>query len=211
MSKKTRKHCSVAATVHRTQVEPRGIESATGESSLVDHELFRCALGQFATGVTVVTATDRKGGLIGMTMSSFNSVSLDPALILFSVDRKAFSLSELQAADSYRVNVLANRQEDVSNRFARALENKWEGVDYELCTNGAPLLHGALAWFDCRPWAEYDGGDHLIFVGRVVDLGYCTEEEPLVFFRGKYASIDASSAREANWPLSSKWPLSIHY
>jgi flavin reductase (DIM6/NTAB) family NADH-FMN oxidoreductase RutF len=156
---------------------------------------FRRALGEFATGVAVVTA--RKGEeLVGMTMSSFNSVSVDPPLVLFSVDRGARSLSAMLEAKGFAVNVLAREQESISNQFARALSNKSE----------APLISGALAHFECEPYANYDGGDHIIFVVRVVHYAsHATAPAPLIFFRGRYRDLVDESQREPEWPLP------IHY
>lgn len=161
--------------------------SRDGNRRIEEERHFRHALSEFATGVAVITATADDGSLIGMTMSSFNSVSLDPPLILFSVDRKAYSLPSLLAAKGYAVNILARDQDDISNRFAKAMSDKWEAVE---STNGyeqAPLIAGALAHFECEPHATHDGGDHVIFVGRVVR--YSTRPDkppPLLFFRGRY-------------------------
>lgn len=152
---------------------------------------FRNALGCFATGVTIVTAASDDGDPIGMTVSSFNSVSLDPPLVLFSIARSARSLSVLEQASGYAVNVLATQQMDLSNRFARAGEEKWEGVDYRVGWGNAPLLEGALATFECEPYSVTDGGDHLVFMGRVVRHEANLEGDPLVYFRGGYRSVVA--------------------
>ncbi|MYZ49113.1 flavin reductase family protein [Propylenella binzhouense] len=170
-----------------------------------DPKQLRTALGQFATGVAVITAQDRRGGLIGLTMSSFNSVSLDPPLILFSVDRRANSLNALLEAQGYAVNILSRQQEELSNRFARALSDKWADVAHSLGHAQAPLLHGAIAHFECAPYAQYDGGDHVIVVGRVLRFSANPEAEPLVFFRGKYHSLKSGDER------TPEWPLPIHY
>ena len=140
-----------------------------------------------------------------MTMSSFNSVSLDPPLILFSVDRNANSLSAMRAAEGYAVNILGRRQEQLSNQFARALGDKWSSVEHTLGHAQAPLLAGAIAHFECRPWAQHDGGDHVIFIGEVVRHSFNPDGEPLVFFRGKYHSVSAGDER------APEWPLPIHY
>lgn len=159
-----------------------------------DTQEFRKALGQFATGAA-----------IGMTMSSFNSVSLDPPLILFSVDRKALSLSAMLEAEGYAVNLLSRKQEHLSNRFAKALSDKWQSVRHTLGHAQAPLIHGALAHFECAPHAQYDGGDHVIFIGRVLRFAAPTEDEPLIFFRGKYSGLRSEEQSEPQWPLP------IHY
>ncbi|NVK41523.1 MAG: flavin reductase family protein [Oceanospirillaceae bacterium] len=154
-----------------------------------DSREFRNALGQFPTGVAIITAQDGDDQLIGITMSSFNSVSMDPPLVLFSLDRRALSLEAMEKADHYAVNVLSQDQQDLSNKFARAMENKWEDVGFETRTTGAPLLNGAIAHFECKPYAQYDGGDHVIFVGEVVSYSSSDHSAPLVFCRGRYAEI----------------------
>jgi flavin reductase (DIM6/NTAB) family NADH-FMN oxidoreductase RutF len=164
----------------------------------------RRALGQFATGVAVVTAEAADGSVIGLTMSSFNSVSMDPPLVLFSIDRKAFSLKAMSEAKGYAVNILGRGQEDLSNKFAKALGDKWTAVEHTLGHCAAPLLAGALAHFECEPYAQYDGGDHLIFVGRVVRFAADAANEPLIFFRGAYRGL----ARHESSP---QWPLPMHY
>lgn len=154
-----------------------------------DASQFRTALSQFPTGVAVITAQDGEDQLIGITMSSFNSVSIDPPLVLFSLDRRALSLESMQAASHYAVNVLSKEQRHLSNKFARAMENKWENVEFETRETGVPLLTGALAHFECKPYAHYDGGDHVIFVGEVVNFTSSNHSAPLVFCRGGYAEL----------------------
>ncbi|WP_029003978.1 flavin reductase family protein [Azorhizobium doebereinerae] len=159
-----------------------------------DLRAFRQALGHFATGVAVVTARADDGEVVGMTMSSFNSVSLDPPLVLFSVARNAHSLPAMLAARGYGVNVLARDQEHLSNRFAKALEDKWSDVDHVPGHAAAPLLTGALAHFECAPYAHHDGGDHVIFLARVVRFANRAEAAPLIFFRGRYHGLAAAEA-----------------
>ncbi|KQW20542.1 oxygenase [Afipia sp. Root123D2] len=164
----------------------------------------RRALGQFATGVAVITAEAADGSVIGLTMSSFNSVSMDPPLVLFSIDRKAFSLAAMSEAKGYAVNILGSDQEHLSNKFAKALGDKWTAVEHTLGYCAAPLLAGALAHFECEPYAQYDGGDHVIFVGRVVRFAAETTSDPLIFFRGSYRGL-------AKQERSPQWPLPMHY
>ena len=156
---------------------------------MVDQQAFRAALSQFATGVAVITARGAAGDAVGMTVSSFNSVSLDPPLVLFSVDRRAHSLPAMLEAQGYAVNVLARDQEKLSSQFARSLGDKWSAVAHSPGHAEAPLLHGAIAHFECEPYAHHDGGDHVIFLGRVVRFSSNPESEPLVFFRGKYHGV----------------------
>ena len=172
---------------------------------IFDRREFRRALSQFATGVAVVTARGDAGAAIGMTMSSFNSVSLDPPLVLFSVARSANSLPSMLAAKGYAVNILSRRQEALSNQFAKSLGNKWSDVAHSPGHAESPLIHGALAHFECDPYANHDGGDHVIFIGRVVRFKAQEDGEPLVFFRGKYHNVSLQDQREPEWPLP------IHY
>lgn len=172
----------------------------------MDDRLFRRALGEFATGVAIVTARGSGEELIGMTMSSFNSVSIDPPLVLFSVDRKARSLPSMLAAKGYAINILARDQENISNQFARALSNKWDQVKTSIGHAEAPLITGALAHFECEPYAHHDGGDHIIFVVRVVrHTAHSGQPAPLIFFRGRYRDLVDDTQREPAWPLP------IHY
>ncbi len=155
-----------------------------------DSRAFRDALGRFATGVTVVSAPNPGGEPVGVTVSSFNAVSLSPPLVLFSVSRGAWSLPALTATKGYAVNVLHADQADLSVRFATAGEGgKWWAAPHSLGQTQAPLIHDALARFECEPYATYDGGDHVIFVGRVVGFEVAEAGHPLVFFRGAYRRL----------------------
>ncbi|MGD9944791.1 MAG: flavin reductase family protein [Burkholderiaceae bacterium] len=154
-----------------------------------DPRALRHALGQFATGVAVVTARGPNGRLTGVTVNSFNSVSLDPPLILFSLHRQATRLTPLLEAEGFAVNVLGRAQRSLSDRFARASDASWDGVGYRSGRTGAPCLQGALAHLECRLHASYDGGDHLIVLGRVIELAHHADDEPLIFFRGRYHEL----------------------
>lgn len=151
----------------------------------------RSSLGCFATGVTIVTAPTPAGPPVGLTVSSFNSVSLDPPLILFSIGRMVHSLPDLERAPAFAVNVLAADHEELSRRFARASTAKWDGIDYAIGHDGVPLLPDALATFECRHYAVHDGGDHRIFIGEVVRHRSDPDLDPLLFFRGGYAAVTA--------------------
>jgi flavin reductase (DIM6/NTAB) family NADH-FMN oxidoreductase RutF len=169
-----------------------------------DTRAFRHALGQFPTGVCVVTATV-DGTRLGMTVSSFNSLSLDPPLLLFSIDRRTASLPLWEKADCVAVHVLAENQKDLSNRFARALANKWEGLNCSENASGAPLLPGVAAVFECTVWARHDGGDHKLFILKVARFRSFADRQPLVFGKGRYAALQSSNI------AASLWPLDIHY
>ena len=158
-----------------------------------DPRSFRQALGCFATGITVVTSVGLDGEYLGFTANSFNSVSLDPPLVLFSLDRGAYSLKAFEAAGVFAINILREDQEAVSIAFARALSNKWEGVRTEIWQTGSPILIDALASFDCETTSMHDGGDHVIFVGRVLRLRAGADGRPLLYFRGAYRQINEVS------------------
>jgi flavin reductase (DIM6/NTAB) family NADH-FMN oxidoreductase RutF len=153
---------------------------------------FRDALGLFPTGVAVVTTIARDGTPLGATVSSFNSVSLSPPLVLFSVARSASSFAVWSEADIYAVNLLHEHQDAVSTRFARSRTDKWEGTKPLVGETGALLIPGALASFECENYARYDGGDHLILVGRVCAMTTASvaDPRPLVFYRGAYQKIE---------------------
>lgn len=157
-----------------------------------DDRRFRDALGTFPTGVAVITAVTAGGERLGMTVSSFNSVSLTPPLVLFSVVRRAHSFSAWMQVRRYAVNILTQDQEDMSNRFARALGDKWTGLVVIDGETGVPLLPNALASFECESHAHVEGGDHVIFLGRVVALRTTPlrQAQPLIFYGGRYRRLD---------------------
>lgn len=149
---------------------------------------FREALGVFATGVTVVTTRNEASDeLIGMTASSFNSVSIDPPLILWSVTRDAHSSNIFETAAFFNVHILTSGQIHLSNKFAEAGGDKFGTTDYTLDDNGIPKIANVAVRFDCRQWAVYDGGDHSIIVGEVIGM-VRTKADGLVFSNGSYAT-----------------------
>lgn len=153
----------------------------------IDTRELRNALSNFATGVTIVTTRDDAGRPVGMTASSFNSVSMEPPLILWSVTKTAHSAPIFKAATHFAVHVLAASQMSLSNRFARSGADKFEAVEYQTNSNGVPLLPGALTRFQCRTWSVYEGGDHWIIVGEVLHMD-ASKGEGLVFSGGSYAT-----------------------
>lgn len=152
-----------------------------------DAKDFRRALSQFPTGVTVITTLDAEGNPVGVTASSFNSVSIEPALVLWSIDKGAHSLEAFEKAEYFAVNVLGREQVSTSNRFASRGEDKFKDVAYKGGLGNAPILDDYAAQFECKTWAVYEGGDHLILVGEVKDYRYNDATSPLVFARGSYA------------------------
>ncbi|MBW3616930.1 MAG: flavin reductase family protein [Proteobacteria bacterium] len=148
----------------------------------------RDAFGCFGTGVTIVTAFDPDGRAVGLTANSFTSVSLDPPLLLFCLDRRSRRAPVFQSAERFAVNVLHAGQEALSTRFARGTSEGMDGVDL-VEEDGAPVLRDAMAVFSCRPHAAYDGGDHCILIGRVSRLRFEPGQDPLIYFQGRYRSV----------------------
>jgi flavin reductase (DIM6/NTAB) family NADH-FMN oxidoreductase RutF len=155
----------------------------------VEPRKFRAALGNFPTGVAVIT-TMHGARPIGLTCNSFSSVSMDPPLVLWSLRKESQSLAAFCKAQRFAVNLLADHHGPLSNRFASSqIVDKFEGVDYMLGELGMPLLDGCTSRFECETHAEYDGGDHVIFVGRVVSFEADHDVTPLVFCRGGYRAL----------------------
>lgn len=158
-------------------------------------DAFRAALGRFATGVTIVTATDAEGRPIGVTANSFNSVSLDPPLVLWSLAKSSMSRTAFESAREFAIHVLAATQEELSCRFARRGEDKFASVEWETSSGGAPLLKDFAARFRCRTAHRYEGGDHIIFVGEVLDFEH-RDLPPLLFHSGVYAEARRRASGE---------------
>jgi 3-hydroxy-9,10-secoandrosta-1,3,5(10)-triene-9,17-dione monooxygenase reductase component len=151
----------------------------------VDLQDFKRALSCFATGIAVVTTLDTDGKKVGMTVSSFNSVSLDPPLVLWSIANDANSYSVFTDARYFAVNVLAMHQGQLSSQFAQKGEDKFQGLECRSGIDGIPLLPDYAACFECRTENIFDGGDHKIIVGRVLKLDD-RESDPLIFYRGQF-------------------------
>jgi len=147
---------------------------------------FRTALGMFATGVTIVTARTATGELIGLTANSFNSVSLDPPLVLWSLARAAGSMPAFSTGSHYAINILAAGQKDLAERFALKGADRWAGVAFTEGSGGSPLLAGAAATFECFNRSRYEEGDHVIFVGEVERCSHRAGASPLLFHGGRF-------------------------
>jgi 3-hydroxy-9,10-secoandrosta-1,3,5(10)-triene-9,17-dione monooxygenase reductase component len=155
-------------------------------SSEEQKRAFRNALGSFATGVTIATTSDAEGRPIGVTASSFNSVSLDPPLVLWSLAKSSSSREAFCCSGHFAVHVLANSQEGLSNKFARSGDDKFKDVAWKSGVAGSPVLDTYASVFECRTRHQYEGGDHLILVGEVVSFDQ-RDEDPLLFHGGGYA------------------------
>jgi flavin reductase (DIM6/NTAB) family NADH-FMN oxidoreductase RutF len=162
--------------------------SPEGEGS----RLFRNTLGQFATGVTVVTALTPGGERLGITVTSFNSLSLDPPLILWSLARETASFSCFDVGSAFAVNVLAEAQDDLALQFARVGGPKFDGVPVHQGLDGLPLLEGCGAYFECLVESRHPGGDHDIIVGRVRRM-FNTGKPPLLFHAGALRGLGSVS------------------
>lgn len=151
-----------------------------------DPQAFRAALGTFTTGVTIITTRAADGSPVGITANSFNSVSLNPPLVLWSLAKTAKSLPAFEEGLHWNVHVLSASQEGLSGRFAAQGADKFSGLELELGVSQAPLIQGCTARFQCRTAFRYDGGDHVIFVGEVLAYDR-SDEPPLVYQAGQYA------------------------
>jgi flavin reductase (DIM6/NTAB) family NADH-FMN oxidoreductase RutF len=169
---------------------------------------FRKALGSFATGVTVITV-DYESEVHGMTANAFTSVSLDPPLVLVCVDHKARTHAHLHAKKRFGVNVLATDQQIISEYYARPAQDhrhaeQEAGARFDRTAQGTPVLHGALAYLECRLHTAQDAGDHTIFIAEVEEV-VVRSGDPLLYHRGEYRTIDASrdKSRDAQGHASS--------
>jgi flavin reductase (DIM6/NTAB) family NADH-FMN oxidoreductase RutF len=156
--------------------------------SQIDSRAFRNALGQFATGVTIITTRDSEGRPTGMTANSFSSLSLEPALVLWSIAKTSSNYAVFAEAKSFAIHVLNAEQQATSGQFARKDTDRFEGVDTIDNATGTPLLTDYLTRFECTTQHRLEGGDHLIIVGRVNNFDV-KEGEPLLFFKGNFEQL----------------------
>lgn len=159
---------------------------AVPSSAAPDAASFRAALGMFATGVTIVTARAADGSLVGLTANSFNSVSLSPPLVLWSLARQAGSMPVFARGSHYAINILASDQRALAERFATRDIDRFAGVGWREGAGGAPVLDGVAAVFECANRSQYEEGDHVIFVGEVEACSRRAEAQPLIFHGGRF-------------------------
>lgn len=169
------------------------------DSADFDARAFRQALGSFATGVTIITARSPDGEPLGLTVNSFNSVSLNPPLVLWSLAKTARSLSVFRDTDHWAVHILGSHQEQLSTRFAKRGEDKFADLDVENGIGDLPLIKDCTARFQCKAAFQYEGGDHVIFVGEVLSFDR-SETAPLVFHGGSYAHATRREGRDPRRP-----------
>ena len=154
-----------------------------------DLRTFRDTLGLFVTGVTIITTRDAEGAPVGITANSFNSVSLDPPLILWSVGRKALSLGAFCDAKHFAVHILRDDQAGLSQRFATSGSDKFQDLDLDPGIGNAPLLSDCAARLECSLFAKYPAGDHILFIAKVEHLTSDPNAMPLVYHGGRYAEL----------------------
>lgn len=147
---------------------------------------FRTALGMFATGVTIVTARTADGVMVGLTANSFNSVSLSPPLVLWSLAQSASSMEAFSTGSHYAINILSAEQQDLARQFSTKGVDRFAGVGFTLGISGAPLIDGAAATFECFNRSRYEEGDHVIFVGEVERCQHQQSASPLLYHGGKF-------------------------
>ena len=162
------------------------MSDVSAQPPAIDPKEFRRALGAFATGVTVITTCRTDGTLAGLTANSFNSVSLAPPLVLWSLARVAGSMPAFERGSHYAINILAADQHALALRFAAKAIDRFAGVPFRTGISGAPILDGAAAVFECFNRSRYEEGDHVIFVGEVEHCAHRPGAQPLIFHGGRY-------------------------
>ncbi|MFC2948045.1 flavin reductase family protein [Virgibacillus sediminis] len=159
------------------------------ESEVLDARAFRNTVGNFTTGVTIITTKNKEGHPIGFTANSFSSLSLDPQLLLFSIDKKSSTYQDFMNTEGFVVNILASDQIALSKQFATSGIDRFSGVSYYEDASGSPVLPDTLAYLDCKVANLFDGGDHTIVVGEVLSGSTAPDKKPLIFFKGKYLEV----------------------
>ena len=154
-----------------------------------DLRTFRDTLGLFVTGVTIITTCDEAGEPVGITANSFNSVSLDPPLVLWSVGLKAHSLAAFSEASTFAVHILRDDQADLSQRFAKSGTDKFAGLNLQYGAGRVPLLPDCAARLECSLHSKTPAGDHILFIAEVIGLTSDPHAMPLVYHGGRYAEL----------------------
>ncbi|WP_137885747.1 flavin reductase family protein [Pseudomonas sp. 2FE] len=159
---------------------------------MIEPGIYKQVMGSFPSGVTVVTALDENGDIVGITASAFSALSIDPALVLFCPNYASDSYPVLCHSKQFAIHVLSADQQDVAYAFARKGKDKAEGIDWHLSALGNPILSHATAIIECELWREYEGGDHAILVGKVKNLILPEEElTPMIYCHGKLGALPA--------------------
>jgi 3-hydroxy-9,10-secoandrosta-1,3,5(10)-triene-9,17-dione monooxygenase reductase component len=168
---------------------PGEVVEIDGEAAQAAARQYRDVLGQYASGVTVIT-TMQGGKPVGMTCQSFTSVSLDPPLVAFLPQKTSRAFAAIRQTRRFCVNMLAADQSEISNVFASRLEDKFEGIEWEPTRSGSPRLEGIVGWVDCVVQDVHEAGDHYLVIGKVEELGQGTADKPLLFHQGRYRTAE---------------------
>jgi 3-hydroxy-9,10-secoandrosta-1,3,5(10)-triene-9,17-dione monooxygenase reductase component len=197
-----------------TRLAPAGRDTGAMDlpSFEPDPQRFRQVLGHFATGVTVITGS-HEGEPVGFACQAFAALSLDPPLVLFCPGKQSGTWPRIARTGELGVNVLAASQRDLARTFGVTAADKFDGVPWSAARNGAPILHGVLAWAACTVEAVHESGDHFIVIARVSELGECVAGDPLLFYRGRFtlsAAADGDAPPEVvdtllAWPRYADW------
>lgn len=158
------------------------------ENKLDQVASFKAAMGNYPTGVTVVTAYNQEGKPMGMTVNSFASVSLDPLLVLWSIDKRVFSYEDFLKVDKFTVNILAADQGDLCNLFSSKVEDRFSQCDWNESELNLPVLSNSLAVLQCKMFKQIEAGDHTIIIGEVLDI-HNDSKEPLLYHRRTIGAI----------------------
>lgn len=152
-------------------------------------DLFKQALGNYPTGVTIITTTDEDGTPVGLTVNSFASVSLNPLMVLWSIDHKVSTLDIFKKSGKFAVHILAENQQELCKTFASKGVDRFSTCEWVTSENGVPVIEGALAVLECVTHQLVEAGDHTILIGNVVDLSVDNEKEPMLYHRRQFGPI----------------------
>ena len=159
---------------------------------MIEPGLYKSVMGAFPSGVTIITALDENGGIVGITASAFSALSIDPALVLFCPNYTSDSYPVLRDGKRFAIHLLSAEQQAEAYAFASKGKDKAAGIEWTLSELGNPLLSNAAAIIECELWREYDGGDHAIMVGAVKNLILPQEPPvPMIYHRGKLGALPA--------------------
>ncbi|EGQ25709.1 MULTISPECIES: flavin reductase family protein [Sporosarcina] len=154
-------------------------------------QVFKDIMGNYPTGVTVVTTTTGDGVPVGLTVNSFASVSLDPLMLLWSIDHRVSSLKEFTEGGKFAVHVLAGEQSELCKTFASRHEDRFSTCNWHQSENGLPIIEGAFGVFECKTFKAIEAGDHTVLIGEVVDLKVDSSKDPMLYHRRVFGSIPA--------------------
>ncbi len=152
----------------------------------ITNNSFKQAMGSFVTGVVIVTTAKSAKKLHGITINSFASLSLEPPMVLFNIDKNSHSYETFTKAKYFTANILEEKQSSLSKNFSHPSTIDWKNVEYHIGETRCPVLKGAISYVECKLEKLYDGGDHTIIVGHVINTQTNSDAKPLIYFRGEY-------------------------